>query len=189
MKTFTWNNLVFLAAGAALGYFVAWKTLKTKYEQIAQEEINSVKETFSKNRQFQIDKIDIKNSDEDKNDIDSCLTNIDDAKKELAYEMKKHGYIVDEDGGVTMEKPYVIPPENFDDQDDYDTVSLWYYSDGTLADFDGNVIEDVENTVGVDSLTTFGEYEDDTVFVRNDRLKTDYEILLDNRKFSDKEAE
>ena len=38
---------------------------------------------------------------------------------------------------------------------------------------------DVENTIGIDSLNHFGEYEEDSVFVRNDIKKCDYEILLD----------
>ena len=31
----------------------------------------------------------------------------------------------------------------------------------------------------------FGEYEDDSVFVRNNRLKCDYEILRDEGEYSD----
>ena len=43
----------------------------------------------------------------------------------------------------------------------------------------------MDNVVGLESLTHFGEFEDDSVFVRNDRLKCDYEILLDQRTYSD----
>ena len=57
-----------------------------------------------------------------------------------------------------------------------------------LADDNDDVVEDVNNVVGTESLTHFGEYEDDSVFVRNDGLRCDYEILLDQRKFSDVQA-
>ena len=60
-----------------------------------------------------------------------------------------------------------------------------YYADGVLADDFDVVIDDVENTVGEDSLTHFGEYEDDSVFVRNDERELDYEILKDMRRFED----
>ena len=43
----------------------------------------------------------------------------------------------------------------------------------------------MDEIVGKESLNHFGEYEDDSVFVRNDRLKRDYEILLDQRNYSD----
>ena len=49
----------------------------------------------------------------------------------------------------------------------------------------GERIKDVDSVVGAESLTHFGEYEDDSVFVRNDRLKCDYEILMDTRTYSE----
>ena len=48
-----------------------------------------------------------------------------------------------------------------------------------------DIVDNVDDVVGVDSLTHFGEYEEDSVFVRNDLLQTDYEILRDPRKYSD----
>ena len=47
------------------------------------------------------------------------------------------------------------------------------------------MIEDVESMIGFESLSHFGEYEDDSVFVRNDARKCDYEILQDQRLYSD----
>ena len=41
------TSLAFVA-GAAAGSAITWKLLKTKYEKIAQEEIDSVKEVFSR---------------------------------------------------------------------------------------------------------------------------------------------
>ena len=35
--------------GATVGSITTWKLLKTKYEQITQEEIDSVKDVYSKN--------------------------------------------------------------------------------------------------------------------------------------------
>ena len=69
--------------------------------------------------------------------------------------------------------------------DEYEQISLTYYSDGILTDDDDVPITDVDEVVGSESLETFGEYEDDSVFVRNDKLKCDYEILIDQRKYSD----
>lgn len=79
----------------------------------------------------------------------------------------------------------VIPPEEFGREDDYETISLTYYADGILADDRGEPIEDVEVTVGNESLRHFGEYEEDSVFVRNSRMMCDYEILLDLRTYSE----
>ena len=86
---------------------------------------------------------------------------------------------------VVVDKPYVIAPEEFGEMDGYNTISLTYYADNVLADDIDELVEDVDETVGLDSLNHFGEYEDDSVFVRNDRLRSDYEILRDNRTYED----
>ena len=83
-------------------------------------------------------------------------------------------------------EPYVISPDNYGENDNYTQISLVYYAgDEVLADDEDEVVEDIEDTVGEDFAEHFGEYEDDSVFIRNDRLRCDYEILRDNRSFSD----
>ena len=82
-------------------------------------------------------------------------------------------------------KPYVIAPEEFGEIDDYGTCSLTYYADEVLADELDEMVENIDDAVGIESLSHFGEYEDDSVFVRNDRLMCDYEILLDTRRYTD----
>lgn len=184
--------------GAAVGSVVTWQYIKKKYEQIAQEEIDSVKETFSK--------LKVKNKDnesEENNNVRTIVEIVERAKDkpsimEYAAKLHKQGYTnysntdsLSEDSNVSEEKvvyngkPYVISPDEFGELDDYETISLTYYADQILADEDDELVEDIEETVGFESLNAFGEYEDDSVFVRNDRLKCDYEILLDQRKYSD----
>lgn len=89
----------------------------------------------------------------------------------------------EQEGDIVQSEPYVITPEEFGENEDYNTVSLTYYADHILTYEDDEIVEDVDGLVGEDSLTHFGEYEDDSVFVRNDVCKTDYEILLDEREF------
>ena len=38
-------------------------------------------------------------------------------------------------------------------------------------------------TFNVTKVLYFGEYGDDSVYIRNDELKADYEILLDDEKY------
>ena len=184
------NTSTFIFAfsmGAAIGAVVTWKVLKTKYEQIAQEEIDSVKETFD--MQIAADR---EVSDEPVEKIiepDDKKINLRDYANRLA-EMQYVDYANAEDLKKKEEvtavvEPYVIPPEEFGEKEDYDTISLTYYADKVLTDDWDELVEDVDNVVGLDSLETFGEYEDDAVYVRNDELKADYEILLDTRKYID----
>lgn len=172
------NSLIVFAAGAAIGSVVTWKLVKTKYEQIAQEEIDSVKEVFSRKNE-QTEEV-CENTESEGNDFVNYKRIIND-----------FGYTSDsnkkpEEGDEDMsDAPYVISPEEFDELDDYDVESLTLYADGVLTDDFNNVIEDVDSLVGSENLDRFGEFEDDSVFVRNDRLKCDYEILADERNYHD----
>ena len=178
-KNDTLSKVFVFTVGAAIGSAVTWKLLKAKYEQLAQEEIESVKEAFSNMPKYEGPE----NSEEE-----SVFSDKD--KEEYAKLVGEAGYINYSDTTTTVkeiddvEKPYVIAPDEFGDCD-YRTISLTYYEDKVLADDMDNIIDDVDDVVGLSSLDTFGQYEDDTVFVRNDRRRCDYEICLDSRTYSD----
>ena len=184
------GKFLLFSAGAAVGGFVAWKILEKKYKEIADEKIESVKEVYGK--KYGENK---ENIDENKTNMDADIskTDVENSKKVGAETLTKVvsdlGYTKystpDDQKGETVKKcnAYVIPPESFDEEG-YKTVSLVYYADKVLAYESGKVIKNPDELIGAGSLLTFGEYEDDSVFVRNDDLKTDYEILLDERTYS-----
>ena len=87
----------------------------------------------------------------------------------------------------SKKKPYVIPPEEFGELDDYDQISLTYYEDNYLANDRKELVTDVEGIIGWDNINRIGEYEDDAIHVRNDELKIDYEILQVAYNYSDVE--
>lgn len=181
-------GVVAFIAGVAIGSGTTWYFLKDKYEKLAQKEIDSVKKVFSNryseknekpessNEQNTEQKIDKKGNADKSSYVDYSTAN-DILTKKYTPEVVESEAL---DG-----KPYVIPPSEFGMEDDYGEISLTYYADHILADENGDMVEDVENTVGFESLSHFGEYEDDAVCVRNDRLKCDYEILIDNDRYED----
>ena len=79
----------------------------------------------------------------------------------------------------------VIDPDEFGEEEDYDTVVFYYTSDGLLITENDELVEDMEHKVGFRALETFGRYEDDAVHVKNDNIKTYFEILKDERKYSE----
>ena len=80
---------------------------------------------------------------------------------------------------------YVIPPDRYDEFEDYDAIELVYYADGQLCDENDEPIGDVESKVGKDFSEHFGDYEPDAVHIRNENLKVDYEICMDERSYHD----
>ena len=83
-----------------------------------------------------------------------------------------------------LDRPYVIPPEEFGELD-YNMISLTYYADDVIADDNNEIIDHIDETIGNDAINHFGEYEDDSVYIRNDALECDYEILRSEREYSD----
>lgn len=191
MNRNTLSNFLFFAAGAAIGSVVTWKFIKTKYEQIAQEEIDSVKAVYcprdtepeSETPDNNVEKGYIPNAT-DLNSYTDMLasqgyTDYANAKDGIVNATKPVEEVDD------MERPYVISPEDFGEMYGYRTISLMYFEDGVLTDDRYEPVEDADNLIGLESLEHFGDYEDDSVFVRNDKRKTDYEILKDPRNYAD----
>lgn len=186
---------LYLAAftvGATAGSLATWCFVKKKYEKIAQEEINSVKEVFAR-KEFDSEAKEMTKVGEEvvKGLNDGIRQAAEQAKEkpdlvQYAAMAQKYGGTVsgEKETSVKEKFPYVIPPEEFGEFEDYERISLTYYADGVLADDNNEVVDDVEDIVG-DALDHFGEYEDDSVFVRCDERKCDYEILMDQRTFSE----
>jgi len=86
------------------------------------------------------------------------------------------------------DEPYVIThDEYFEGALDFNQVTLTYYEgDGVLADDRDQVIEDEEGTAGSSNLLRFGHGSNDRniVYVRNERLSIDIEILRSDGKYA-----
>lgn len=186
MNKNTLNNFLMLAIGAAIGSVVTWKFLKEKYELIAKEEIESVKAEYSLWKDEEDEKRISEDLELDEDDEENASGVPSSLAAEYAKIIKENGYENEEkEDDDEVSKPVVISPEDLYDAD-YPVVTLIYYADGVLTDDNDNIIEDIDDIVGEESLNTFGEYEDDSVYVRNDRTKCIYEILRDYDRFEDK---
>ena len=157
--------------GVAAGILVMRDRMEQKYQRIAQEEIDSVKEAFARRKREEDTRRKQEEEEAQVKEPPTPASPPDAARALNVYSGGKNG-------------PHVIPPEEFGEKDGYDTITLVYFADGVLTDDDNHPVDDV-GIVGEDSLTHFGEYEDDSVFVRNDGLKCDFEILYDMRRYSD----
>lgn len=192
----TLSKVAIFAAGAGIGSVVTWRFVKEYYAKLTKEEIADVKRAFSRKpddeetmpviSNIPTSEPNVKKTAVSESEIrdyaakiqEEGYTNYSDAKAPVKIEEKKV------EGGNKY-VPYVISPEEYDDNYDYEAIELTLYSDGVLVDDMNNPIEDVDDIVGLSNLDTFGRYEDDAVHVRNDERKCDYEILRDPRKYSD----
>lgn len=192
-------GVVGFVLGAAAGSLVAWKLLEKKYADIADAEIASVKETYSRKmakknselKETYIPKGDPEEPKITENDhkVNSSLvgsyTSPNDRPDYTAYSASKkiEENSTDEETDIPEDEPYVITPEEFGEFEDYEKVELTYYADGILADDEKEIVDDPQAAIGFESLNHFGEYDDDVVYVRNDRRKCDYEVYRDSRRY------
>ena len=170
--------------GAGIGVAGTYSYFKDKYEKLAEKDFNS-------RRVFDEDKKDESEEPVAEKTADSRTVDKPSIAEYVAR-LQKEGYVNYSDmqdkkqkQEIGVDKPYVIQPSDFGEFDDYEKISLTYTADGVLLDDMNEIVDDIEETVGEDSLEHFGEYEDDSVYVRNDAKKCDYEILLDQRNYQE----
>lgn len=198
MKIF--KSILLFVLGAGSGFAVGYLISKKKYEKKADDEIESVKRAFNKH-------LEELTNDGKVNDLPKTRNGYSKAKKQqkepkVAKETRAplpndpvddnyrdysapYRTTIKEKKTEASKKdgPYVISPEEFMTSE-YEASTLLYYADGVLADDDNNIIADYKRLIGPNALECFGQYQDDTVYVRNDKEKRDYEIMLDAREFS-----
>lgn len=188
----TLSKVLIFAAGAAVGSAVSWKLLKDKYEQIANEEIECMKEFYLTQVTKECSKEDIPETVEEFETVKPMnireyaerLAAQNEGKVQYSKILEATGYSGEEKTEVVeLKEPYVIEPEEFGDLEGYDEISLIYFNDEVLTDDNYDLVDDADAKVGADFATHFGEYEDDSVFIRNEARRTDYEILADSRNY------
>ena len=179
------SKVFIFVAGAAIGSVVTLKFLEEKYRRIADEEIESVKETFKKalekevSEDENVEETPVKVATVSHTPDKPNITDYAAMTRGMGYDTETDEENAEDDG------PRVIIPDDFGMNEDYDNVSLLYHFDGYLTNEQNVLVDDIENTIGFECLNTFGEYDDDAVYVRNDKLKTDYEILKVDSNYSD----
>ncbi|MBO7450866.1 MAG: hypothetical protein J6U54_10910 [Clostridiales bacterium] len=83
-------------------------------------------------------------------------------------------------------KPYLITEDEFlNDKNEYDKISLTYYIfDDTLADESDEMV-DIEETISSDVYNQLADTDTD-LYVRNNVLETDFEIMRVEGSFHDR---
>ena len=180
-------GIIIFLAGVAIGSAATWTFAKKRFEELAQSEIDSVKEAYA-NRGHRAE---VLGTDEDEN-TDATARTISNKPSMMDYyneKIREEGYT--NYSNATAEKKekenaendeaviYPITSDSYGELDGYETISLTRYADGVIADEYDEPVVDSENVVGVITDEMFAE--SDEIYIRNDRMKADYEILRENK--------
>lgn len=190
------NKVLYFILGLGVGAAGSYFYLRTKFDKIAQDEINSVKEAYAD----KLDEIKASLEPEPKDDKEMEPVKLKHQKPDLmefSKMVKKEGY---KDYSTKVEKPedpihepfnpdpYEITEEEYEELSDiYDKVSLIFYSDKVLAyEKDDYVFEYTDERLTPDFDDHFKKNNDEeVVYVRNDIEKVDYAIYKDNRTYKE----
>lgn len=182
------SHVIAFVAGAAVGYFAANYLLKDKYEKRFQQEVSSTIEAFKSNKKDD----EVTHKDEKLKAVSDEVVVAD--IKEYAKNIGKHDYseVKDDkpseknkDDGIDHTKPYVITEEEVDAYMNYSITQWNYYADGVLTDENNEVVEDVSTTIGKEAFEHLKKTSESAIYVRNDLLELDYEILKNEMTYAE----
>lgn len=199
------NKVFWFAVGASVGSFVTWKVMNEAFKQAADQEIESMREhyiekyekehpqlTFDHKILTEEEYAQIEDDDYVPLTADDCiivedptmLKDYDEKVVELGYKNYAEVSKTNKEE-KDMSEPYVIAPEDFGEYKDYKCETLRYFVGDIVTDMDLNRIDDYDALIGFNAPCHIGDYECDAVHIRNDSLKTDFELLLDDRSYGE----
>ena len=176
--------------GAAIGSGITWIYAKKKYEEIIEKEVSSARETYN-----QLGKDLIEKNNKMKEAIFKKFDEeLQEDLNEYIDEVEVSGYVSTEEEMPEHEEeiplpapssnpyiPYEISGDEYGSDENYNLISLTYYSDGTLLDDAEEFVDDAVDILGDDIFKKLARYDEQGVsqiYVRNDTRRCDYEILL-----------
>ena len=183
-----------LITGAVMTYFA----MKNKCEEYIQNEIKEVKdELHNRHNDDENDVIDVDKTEE-VNDTEE-VKDTENVENHQEYNELINEYAPENEVEINEIKrendprfAHIVTPEDFGSIEGYDYDSLYWHPNNVVTNnTDTEIIDSDElyNLVGMswsEIKSHFGEYEDDTVFVRNNDLKCDYEILRTIEDFEER---
>ena len=182
------KNVIVFVAGAVIGAGVTAYFMNQYCEKRIHEEVQSVKDKWENDhkKEPEVEIEEIKEEDPietaDYTMSSEEIAEATDLVESVGYKKKQEAELEARKNA----KPYMISQEEYSNGE-YEPIGLTYYSDNILATDDTmEPVEDVEGTVGFNSLSHLmqGGPDDDIIYVRNDRLRVDYEVMRDDRPFS-----
>lgn len=199
---FNWKIVASFSGGFALGGLVSYLILKKQAEKELNEAIEREKEALKKAYEDRGAAIltaqDIKDARETAKNPEKDATETDEKienRKNLAEEVTNLGYApkidytkyaksVKEEFAESefpseedrKNTPYLIFEDDYSEDLEYDKESLVYFSgSNTLCDVDETLFN-IADTIGVEAVNLFDMMKVDTIYIRNERLQTDFMV-------------
>lgn len=168
------KNFIIFTVGFATGIVAGGYVFKKRYEEIMEEDRQSRNAAY--NHKIEDDSsVDTEESDSDMSGYEEVIS--------------KSGYSENTEQSEGDEPEFeIIKAYEFDTIDDYSSVTLTLYSNDIVCDDSYEPLSEDEIVAAVggrEVFKHFGEYDPDTIYVRNNEKKIDYEILRDEEEYEE----
>ena len=165
------RELIIFVVGVGVGIGASYNIIKKKHDEILEEEIASVKETYSKNN---------KESDE-------VTEEKEPEQKEIASVKETYNKLTKEYSESNEENCSEIYEISYDDfgEEGYEEIELTYYiDDETLTDDADEPMEELDIISSIGSIDILDGCKDgEYIYIRNKEKEIDYSIAIsENRR-------
>ena len=204
-----------LLLGGAIGFLVSAKVLDKKYKAISDKEIASVKEAFSKPAgptYAIINELEesAKKANKPMADLADTITKAAPTDR-IRYDKMYKGdtkypseatvvapeevdeSMTEEDSGYEESKvilhmlPYSVPPDEFGDEEGFESLTFTLFADGILTDDAYHQLskDEIRKSVGSGYHAHMGEFEVGIATIKNDERQCYYEIVTSEQTYRD----
>ncbi len=171
------KKFVIFLAGVGIGATGCWLGVKKYYEELATEEIESVKEYYKQAHEYgdEVKGNHKENYHDYSSDEEGFINYHDFYKKEEKQE---------EPEPEQKSVPYPISTDEFVNNDQYEKITVIYDADNlTFENEEGAIVLNGKNLIGMN----FELSGNPVVYVRNETIETDYEVIVKSEKGDEEE--
>lgn len=184
-------KIAIFSFGVGIGVAGSWRYFDKKYQKLADEEIASVKEMFSKKSadiEFEhtgepIAKVEKVTMDDKSLTVEATLINSYSSAVDLETKNYSEFYApkkVEEAQTLSPkeDEPFDISVEEYEEDNEFQKVTLnLYLEDGILCYEESEEVAEENDTVGSENLDDFSRTSFSTAYFRNPKEGIDYEVI------------
>lgn len=190
------KSILTFLAGLTIGAGVSWVYHKNKYEQMVQDEVEALRDHAKEKEEVKKEPVIIPNESEiHEVGVYPTEEELEEANEIVTKQNYNTAFNKEEnDMAQKYKTPFVVTPDDFASLPGFDTDTFYFHHDNIISNSNNEMVEEdeIERILGmsVEEIgAEFGRYEDDSVFIRNMRLKCDYEVLKEEENFEQRNGD
>ena len=187
------KNILFFLLGAGVGSTVVYFVVKKHYENLIDEEVESVRQYYKSQEDEDEEETELSENEEKMPRKEPKTEKNDENYQELIEKMNYGEFFPKkektEEVAVEADIPtrYVINGDAFAGDNRNEKVSLYYFEgDGVFMNIESDeIVPNGMDLIGEENFERLGEFEEDVLYVRNDVTKTDYEVIQEHYAYAE----